>query len=189
MTGAISLPLRRGLALAILLVVVVLTWTLAVAPLIDLSRGRWQDIAALSDQLAGLQAIIGRQPDLERREAAVQSALGAEGGLWTGAGAAEVAATMQDQLRKVIAGSDGQLRSTAVVAEANEHAFHRVTVHFSIEGTLDTVQKALAAVQAARPAMFVESIAIHATGAGGAEHPPQLTMDLDVSGYMTMAGA
>ncbi len=189
MTQAISPPLRRGLALAILLVIVVLTWTFGIAPLIELSRGRWRDIAALSDQLSALQAIAARQPELERRAASAQGALAAEGGLWTGASAAEVGAGMQDQLRKVIAGSGGQLRSTAVIAEANEHGFHRVTVHFSIEGSLDTVQKTLAAVQAARPAIVVESVAIHAAGTAGAERPPQLTMDLDVSGYMTVAGA
>jgi hypothetical protein len=53
---------------------------------------------------------------------------------------------------------------------------------------LDTVQKTLAAVQSARPAMFVESVAIHAADAAGAARPPELTMDLDVSGYMAMVG-
>jgi general secretion pathway protein M len=188
MMGAVSLPLRRGLALAILLVIVALAWTLAIAPLVDLSRARWQDIAEMSGQLARLQAIIGRQPELVRRAAAAQDALTAEGGLWSGDSAAEVAAAMQDQLRKVIGGSGGQLRSTAVVSEANEHQFHRVTVHFTIVGVLDTVQKTLAAVQSARPAVFVDNVAIHATEAAGAARPAELTMDLDVSGYMAVAG-
>jgi hypothetical protein len=96
---------------------------------------------------------------------------------------------MQDRLRKVVAASNGRLRSTAVVSEAMDHGFRRVTVHFSIEGVLATVQATLAAIQSARPAMFVESVAIHATTAGDARNPPALTMDLDVSGYMTAPGA
>ena len=188
MTAAISPPLRRGLALAILLAVIVLGWTLVVAPLIDLATDRQSDIAALSDQLSSLQAVIARQPELERRAAAAQTALGAEGGLWTGASAAEVAAAMQDRLSKVIAAHGGRLHSTAVVAEANDHGFHRVTVHFGIEGVLDTVQATLDAIAAARPAMFVDSLALHATGTAVTTRPPTLTMELDVSGYMAMAG-
>jgi hypothetical protein len=187
MMETVSKPLRRGLALAILLTVLVLAWTLVAAPLIDLSRDRRDDIAALSDQLARLQAIIARQPELQRRAAAAQAALGTEGGLWTGASPSEVAAGMQDRLRKVVAGNGGQLRSTALVAEANEHGFHRVTVHLSIAGVLATVQATLAAIEANRPAMFVESVAIHATGTAATDQPPALTMELDVSAYMPMA--
>jgi hypothetical protein len=188
MMQAVSVPLRRGLALALLLTVLVLGWTLAIQPLIDLSRDRRDDIAALTDQLAHLKSIIARRPDVERRAASDQASLDAEGGLWTEASAAEVAAGMQDRLRKVVAASNGQLRSTAVVSEAMDHGFRRVTVHFGIEGVLDTVQATLAAIQSARPAMFVDSVAIHATTSGDAHNPPGLTMDVDVSGYMMAPG-
>jgi len=186
---SVARPLRRALALAILLALLAAGWTLIAEPLIGLSRDRREDIAALQDQLAGLRAILARQPDLERRAAAGDDALAAQGGLWTGATAAEVAASMQARLRDAAAGSAGRLRSTALVSEANEHGFHRVTVHVSIEGTLETLQATLAAVEAARPAMFVESMAIHATATGGYDRPPGLATELDVSGYMRMAGA
>jgi general secretion pathway protein M len=188
MNAAVSPPLRRVLAVTILLVVMVAAWTLAVAPVIDLSRKRRQDIATLSDELDRLQAIIGREPEMARRAAAEQAALAAEGGLWQGASAAEVAAAMQDRVRGVVADSGGQLRSTAVVSEANEHRFHRVTVHFTVAGVLDTVQKTLAAIQASRPAMFVESVVINASETSGAERAPELTMEIDVSGYMAVTG-
>jgi hypothetical protein len=180
-------PLRRALALAILLTVLVLGWMLLAAPLIDLSSDRRDEIAALSDQVVGLRAIVQRHPELERRAAAEQAALAAEGGLWSGARATEVAAAMQDRLRAVVAGSAGLLRSTALVSEGSDHGFHRVTVRFSIEGTIDTVQATLAAVEAARPAMFVESLAIHAGDTGGEDHPPPLNMELAINGYMRIA--
>lgn|SRR5665213_3132721 len=188
MMTTVSMPLRRGLALVLLVTVLVVGWRLGVQPIIDLSLERRQDIAALSDQLAHLQAIIVRRPELEHRAALEQRNLGTEGGLWTEASAAEVAAGMQNRLRQVIAGGNGRLRSTALLSQANEHGFRRVTVHFSIEGVLGTVQATLAAIQASRPAMFVDSMAIHAAGAGDADTPPALTMELDVSGYMSAAG-
>jgi hypothetical protein len=189
MMDSVSRPLRRLLALTILLAVLVVGWSAVIEPLIDLSRARREEIAGLADQLGRLRAIIGRQPELEQRAAAAGTALTAEGGLWAGSSTAEVAAGMQDRLRKVIADNAGRLRSTAVVGEANEHGFHRVAVHFSIDGTLDTIQATLATAQAARPAMFVDSVAIHATGADDPGHPPALSMELDIVGYMRAAGA
>jgi Type II secretion system (T2SS), protein M subtype b len=188
MMNTVSMPLRRGLALVLLLTGLVMGWHLAVQPIIDLSLDRRQDIATLSDQLSHLQAIIVRRPELERRAVLEQRTLGTEGGLWNQASAAEVAAGMQNLMRQVVADGNGRLRSTALVAQTNEHGFGRVTVHFSIEGVLSTAQATLAAIQASRPAMFVDSMAIHATGAGDAQTPPGLTMELDVSGYTPAAG-
>jgi hypothetical protein len=183
MTTSISRPVRRVVAVVILLAVLMLGWLAVIEPLIDLSRDRRAEIAQLSEQLGLLRAMITRQPELVRRAAAEQAALEAEGGLWTGSSAAEVAAGMQDRLRQVITQNAGRLHSTAIVSQADEHGFRRVTVHFSIEGTLDTVVATLTAIEAARPGMYVDAMAVHATGTGGVEDPPGIMLDLDVTGY------
>jgi hypothetical protein len=180
----VSRPLRSTLALAILLSLLVAGWNFLVQPLIDLSHDRREEIAGLSDQLSRLQAIIAREPELARRAAAEQAALQVEGGLWPGTSPAEVAASMQDQLRRAVADAAGRVRSTALASEAKEHGFYRVTAHFSIEGTLETLQATLGASENARPALFLETLAVHTNGAGDADKPPALTMELDVSGYM-----
>ncbi|MBS0561867.1 MAG: hypothetical protein JSR21_17600 [Proteobacteria bacterium] len=178
---------RRAIALGVLVLLVAAGWLLVAQPLIDLSASRLAEIGALSERLALQRAIIARAPVLQRRAAADRGALDATGGLWKPTGAAELAAGMQERLRPAISGTGGRLRSTAVVAEAEDHGLRRVTVHFSIEGSLQTIQATLAATEAARPAMFVLATTIHAAPVNammGPAGPPPLTMEMDIGGFM-----
>jgi len=187
MMARLPRPARRGIALGVLALVVAAAWVLVAQPLIDLSASLFVEIGTLSERVAMQRAIIARTPALQRRAAADRGALDATGGLWRPTSAAELAAGMQERLRPAIAGTGGRLRSTAVVAEAEEHGMRRVTVHFSIQGSLQTIQAALAATEAARPAMFVLATTIHAAGTNAMMDPagpPPLTMEMDVSGFM-----
>ena len=185
MMQGVSQPLRRALALTILIAAVAMGWGLIVQPLLDLTNARRGEIEALSTELGRLQAIVARKPELERRSSSAQIALDAEGGLWTGLSPAEIAAAMQDRLRQVV-GNSGRLRSATVVSETGDHGFLRIRLRISVEGTLETVQATLGSIESEKPAMFVDSLGIHSVDAGGADHPPALTMEIDVSGYMRM---
>jgi hypothetical protein len=68
----------------------------------------------------------------------------------------------------------------------SERGFLKLTVRFSIQGTLDTVQQTLAAIATTNPALFVDSYTITAPESAGpaADAPPMLNLELDVAGYM-----
>ena len=181
----LSPPWRRVLALSMLACLLLVSWWLVISPLIAALWDRRADIDMLSDQLGRLHAIIVRRPDLERRAVGLENKLAAEGGFWTGASVAAIAADVQDRLRQAVVGSGGRVDSTAEMRETAEHDFHKMTIHFSIEGTLDTLQKTLAAIDASTPALFVDAMTISAPVNGTArDTPPILTFDLDVAGYM-----
>lgn len=185
MTPPVTPPIRRALALAILLCLLIFAWGLVASPLIELSCDRQSEIDALSDELARLQAITARKAELERRAAALHGQLAAEGEFWTGASAAAIAAGVQDRLRQVVAGSGGRVKSTSEAKEGTGPDFHQVTIRFSIEGTLDTVQKTLAAIEASNPTLLVDGLTIAASGGvTPRDRPPSLNLDLDVTGYM-----
>jgi general secretion pathway protein M len=176
--------MRRGLALAILLTVIVLVWSAAIRPLIGLSADRRADIAELSAQLVHLEALIARQPELQRQARAREEQLAAAGGLWRGASATAIAAVVQDLLRKAVEAGGGRIKSSSEAHETGEHGFRRITVHFSIEGTLDTITRTLAAIETARPALFEDQVAIAALDSADANAPPVVHFDLDISGYL-----
>ncbi|HEY1300532.1 MAG TPA: GspMb/PilO family protein, partial [Stellaceae bacterium] len=68
--------------------------------------------------------------------------------------------------------------------------FRKIAVQFSVEGTLDTLQKTLAAVETKTPALFVDGFTVAAAENGaGRDHPPMLDFDLNVAGYMPAAGS
>jgi Type II secretion system (T2SS), protein M subtype b len=59
-----------------------------------------------------------------------------------------------------------------------------VRVRFSIEGTLETVERTLYAVQTSKPAMFVDSMTIAAPNSVSRDRAPRLGLDIEVVGYI-----
>jgi hypothetical protein len=156
-----------------------------IGPLIDLSRDRQSDIASLTEQLDRLEAVAARKPELERKAGSLQALLAAAGGFWDGTSPAAIAAGIQDRLRAAAVGSGGRVKSTSEANEAAEHGFRKVTVRFGIEGTIETLQKTLAAVVTAAPALFVDGFTVAAPANEAVrDHPPVLNLDLNVAGYM-----
>lgn len=176
--------MRRTLAVLILLVVLALGWLLAAGPLLGLSLDRRAEIARLSEQLEHLQAVAARRPGLEQQARAFQ-AQSAAGGHWTGPSTAAVAAAVQNLLRQVVASSGGSLKSTSEAGTLVEHGLRKVTLRFSIDGTIGTAERTLGAIEAASPALFVDSLSITAPGGGlASDRPPVLGLELTVAGYM-----
>jgi len=190
MNIAWSPAMRRVAALAIFSALIALLWLAVMQPLIGLASDRRGDIAELSGQIAQLEGLMARQPGLQRRELSGRAQLAAVGGFWNGASAPAIAAAVQDRLREAVIAGGGQVTSTSEAHEAAEHGFRKITVHFTIEGTLDTMVKTLAAIETARPALFADNFTV-ATQENATEHkgPPTLDLDLDVSGYSAAPGS
>ncbi len=184
-------PSRLGprlLAILVLLVLILLAWNLLIAPFVTLAVDRKTDIATLSDRLERLHAVIARIPHLRGEAASLQAKLAAEGGLWTGSSSTFVATSIQSKIRDAIGSGSGHIRSTAELKGTDEAGLRRVRVHVVIDGTLETVVRTLAGIQATRPPIFVENLTISSPAHIAVDKPPMLTLDLDVLGYMR-AGA
>lgn len=179
--------LRRALAIAILLALPLLVWVAVARPLIGVVVDRQAEIDALSDRLARLRAAIRRIPTLEANEAANKQRLEDAGGIWTDTNEAAIAATVQDRLRQAVGGSDGVVKSTSHLRGSDDKDLQTVRIRFSIEGTLDTVQHTLAAIELAKPAMFVDSMTIAAPATFSTAKPPLLGLDIEVVGFMRNA--
>ncbi len=189
MSFAVSPLLRRIFALGILALVVVLAWSLVVWPLLELSLDRRADIEALAAQASHFEAMIARKPALERQAHAMKQEVAAAGGFWSGPSGAAIAAVIQDRLREAVTAGGGRVKSTSFDHEANERGFRKIVVQFSIEGTLDTLQKTLAAVESKTPALFVDGFTVEAAEAQSArDRAPVLDFDLTVAGYMRGSG-
>jgi hypothetical protein len=176
--------LRRCLAVVILGLVPLLLWTTVVQPLIGVVADRQSQIDRLSDRLARLRAAIRSVPQLERSEAANQQQLEAIGGIWTGTNEASIAAIMQNRLRQAISSSKGVVKSASHLRGNDEKDLQTVRIRFNIEGTLATVQQTLAAIDDARPAMFVNSMTITAPATFPQDKAPMLGLDIQIVGYM-----
>jgi hypothetical protein len=180
---------RRISAIGILAIIGILAWLLLVWPLLEMSLDRRADIDALAAQAGHLQAMIARKPALERKIQVLRQEIPAAGGFWNGPSGAAVAAVIQDRLREAVTAGGGRVKSTSFDREANERGFRKIVVQFSIEGTLDTLQKTLAAVESKTPALFVDALMVEAAESQGVrDRAPVLDFDLGVAGYMRGPG-
>jgi hypothetical protein len=186
----LSPPVRRALALTILLGLLVLVWSAVVQPLFGLTVNRRADITLLDERVGDLEAVAAREAEQQRRVRDGRGRLAAKGGLWTGAGAASIAANVEDRLRAAVAAGGGRVTSTSEAREAGEPGFRKITVHCTIEGSLDTMVKTLTAIETAEPALFVDNLAVAVREIEGERKgPPVLDIDLDVTGYSARKGS
>jgi hypothetical protein len=185
MTLSLTAPVRRGLALLILLVVTLAVWQVVVSPVIELSRSREADIALLTNELERLEATRLREKQLAGRAEQLKTEIAAEGGFWAGPSTTAVAAKVQDRLREAVSSGGGKMNSASELRQINERGFLKVTLRFSIQGTLETVQQTLEAIETTTPALFVDGFTITAPEPMGTPTgPPTLNLDVDVVGYM-----
>ena len=184
MTVALTPTLSRIIALAVLLGLLLLGWFAVASPLVGMISDRHSEIDTFQKRLAILHATIARIPELERRGRSAKAALDAAGSIWIGSSDAAIAATLQDQLRQVVAKGAGVVKSTSYLGATTEKDLQTIRIRLSAEGTLDTLQHTLAAVEGARPPMFVDSMMIAAPAQFTADKPPILTFDFEISAFM-----
>ncbi|HEV2099518.1 MAG TPA: type II secretion system protein GspM [Stellaceae bacterium] len=190
MTNVWSPMMRRTVALAILVTLIALFWLTALRPLLGLALDRRSDITELSEQITRLDGLIARRSGLQQRLLGGKTQLTTVGGFWNGASPAAIAAAVQDRLREAVVAGGGQITSTSEAHEGAEYGFRKITVHFSIEGTLNTMVKTLAAIETSRPALFADNFTVVAQeNATERKGPPILDLDLDVSGYSAAPGS
>lgn len=179
--------LSRTLAVAVLFGLLALAWFAIVSPLISMATDRQGDIETLQERLASLHATIARIPELERRGLAAKAKLDAAGGIWIGASDAAIAASIQDQLRQVITNGRGIVKSTSYLGAIADKDLQTIRIRVSVDGTLDTLQQTLAAVETARPPMSVESMTVAGPAQFVADKPPILALDFEISALMRKA--
>lgn len=189
----LSLPVRRLLAVALLLATVLLAWSGLVGPLLDShaeakvtierlrlavgrSREAGREVAALQAELAGLR---GRQPSA--------------GGFLPGANESVAAAQLQARLKAAVDRAGGDLRSTQILASRDEGRFRRITVRGQMLLRTSALQRMVHELEAASPYLFLDNVEIRVRdapgdrdGAAAIEDPP-LDIRLDLSGYVRKA--
>jgi general secretion pathway protein M len=184
-TFSLTPAVSRTLALAVLVGLFLLGWFAVASPLIGMVSDRQSDIDTLQKRAATLRATIARIPELERRGRTAKEALDAAGSIWVGTSDAAMAATLQDQLRQVVTSSAGVVKSTSYLgAVTAEKELQTIRIRLSADGTLDTLQHTLAAVETARPPMFVENMVIVAPAQFTTDKPPILALDFEISAFM-----
>ena len=185
MTPALTRLMRKILAVAILIAIPLVLWLVVVSPLLAEVTTRKAEIASLDDRLYRLRLAIARIPALRQRDQEMKLELEAQGGIWVDVRETAVSAKIEQVVRQAAGGGDAIVKTTSQLRAVTEQDFIVVKLRVSIDATMAAIERILGKVDTARPAIFVDSMAISApANTNPADRPPMLSMDIEMSGYM-----
>lgn len=188
MTAQVSLPLRRALAVTMLLALVALVLSGVILPLID-------DYRAAKVSVERLEATIQRGHVTDRGIAQMQAELAAlkkrqpsTGGFLQGTNESLAAAQLQDRLKTSVEGAKGELRSTQILPVRDDGKFRRVTVRAQVTVGTAGLQRAFYDVESSPTFLFLDNVIIRVRSApqdrNKLAQDPVLDVSFDLSGYI-----
>jgi hypothetical protein len=183
MTRPSAVFVSRAAALGLPLVLLLLAWSLVVQPVIGWWSDEQETRAELADQVSRLSRVAGRRGGIETALRQMHATLADPALFWIAASEPAVSALIQQRLREAVTAGGGSLRSTTDLPATPEHGLHRVTLRLQAAGTVPALQAMLQAVETTTPALFIDGITINAADSAGAGHPPELSVELDVTGF------
>ena len=181
---------RRGQLLALSLVLLVLggLYFLAVAPVIDLYRGREAHLEDGRMVLPHLQAAAAALPALRARVAELRAAARTRRVTLDGASDAIASANLQSRIEGFAASTGAAIGSTESLPAETADGYRRIGLRFALNGPYETVVKLLAKIEEATPPLIVDNLQVHGVlrrpglppGPGG---DASLDAGLDVYGF------
>jgi general secretion pathway protein M len=194
--------LRRGslasrlLAVALLGAVLLAGYALVVSPVIAAYQEVGQGIEQSQLLLQRYRSLAGERPQLSARLAELEQRAARAGGYLKGSSDALAAAELQDQVRAIIEGAGGSLRSTQILPASPidatvplRKAALRIQLGIDIEG----LQKVLYDLETGQPYLFVDQLTIRPQRtrrrSSELEVEPVLDVSFEVFGYVRAAAA
>jgi Tfp pilus assembly protein PilO len=187
----ISPPLRRPLAVVLLVAVIGLIALDIVLPAIERYTTLEGTIAENETVLRRFQQVAARLPRLEADRASLKQALSAQDGYLKATSDSLIAAEMQGLIKTIADRSGSQLKSTQILPAHEQNGFRRVTARVEIVGTADALERIWYAMESGVPFLFVDTFDIEARPVQRKDRsaPPMIALDVRfvVSAYARAA--
>ncbi len=181
----------RLLAIGLLLGVIAIVYRAAIVPMWGYYVENQESIESYREQTVRFRQIARELPQLERVLAALEQRRDLVGYALPRTSPTLAAASLQNQVKALTGRSGGTLTSTQVLPVVEEAGFQRVAVSVRMTVSVDGLQKILYSLEAARPALFIDNLAIipRATRGRDGERTEHLDVRFDVSGFMRIEEA
>ena len=185
---ALSLPVRRAVALGLLAAVLAIVWLLGPPPYLDSLSAAQADVARAQNLVARYARLAAEKGALQAQVAALRADRGRGQGTFPGDNAQLVAANMQDRVKRLVESSSAVLRSTQVLPTRDESGFRQVSIRVTMETEIEGVQKIFHALESANPYLFLNNVDIRSRVIRSVRQSTDKAMSLnvtfDIYGYM-----
>lgn len=184
----ISPPLRRLIALAILVVLAGAVVGGIIEPIISAYVDAHRTIAQERAAIAHASAAGVDAEALKAELASLRSRPGAVPGVLKSANDSLAAAELQNRLKSAIEAAHGELRSVQALPSRVDAGFRRITVRGQATLKIAGLRHALYDLESGSPLLFLDNVQVDArpdkSGRPGAAQDPTLELRFDVYGYI-----
>ncbi len=149
---------RRLLALFILFAALYLPYVLVVAPIAAEFARVQAEIDENRELIHRYRGIAADRANLEEELSLAQQNILPSQYYLPGANPALVAASLQNQIKKFVESPGGKLLSTQILPPEVEQGSTRVAVRVRTTGSMASLYRALYAIEANRPALFIDTV-------------------------------
>jgi general secretion pathway protein M len=188
MNGKRSLRQRRILALAILVLVLVVLFSVTTLPVLLANQHYRDTIASMENRLQQLQRSAAIGDALKPQYAQLKRWQKTDAQYLKSSSAALAAAELQRMVKTVVQAKNAQILSTQILATRQEEGFDRVSLKVRIRGALENITQAFYVLETGEPFIFLDNVSIRASSGRrirGQIAPVQtLDLDFELIGYM-----
>jgi len=166
---------------------VLLTVVFVITPVRELLASRDVQIAGQRAMLARLGALAAQESEVE---AAAKQAPPETGEYLAGANEGVINADLQTRLKGMVETAGARLRAVRVLPAQNVEHIRYIGSRVEFQGTLPAVHRAIAAMEAAKPYLFVRGAVFKPAppvGRPDAAQEPFIDAELDVFGALRLA--
>lgn len=178
---------RQAIAVGILLSVVFIGWQCAIWPVLEMPLSREAQIADLSREWQFLSSMESQEPLLRRREQQATNELTALRVSWSGRSEIEIAAAIQDVIGTAAQQSGATVTSASMLPHTAGSDAATLSTRARVEGSVNALQTVMAAIDRARPRLFVDNLTVTTISPDTPERPQQLSFEFTVTGYLASA--
>lgn len=187
----VELPARRQrvLALALLLALVLLVWSLVISPFWTAASLHGERVAMLKRQAAAMQGLVEAAPKFDAEAKRLAAMPEIQLLTYSAEQPALAVAQLQGQLSQLFAEAPASLTSSQVIPETREGALTKIALQLTALSDMKALVKALHGIAAARPLLKVEKLVLRdPDGNWGltvqGKVQSKLQVDIIVSAYM-----
>lgn len=193
MNGSLSPPVQRGLAVAILVVLIAVIFFGVVQPLADSYLADRQTIAQLSDAVAKYRRAAEELPARQAQLDALARDQASAAGFLQGPSDTLIAAQIQNRIKSLADAARVDLRSSQVLPGADDGKLKRIAVREQLTGTIGGILAVFHGLEATgSPSLFLDNISMRtrlvAVRANAPATEEIIEVQFDVYGYTHGAG-
>jgi general secretion pathway protein M len=187
----ISPPIRKVLAVVLLVAAVFAAWELVVRPIAAEFAEHEEAVEQNEQLLARFARVAASRGALEKERDRLRGEINGRSGLLAGNNPALVGAGLQDQIKGIVSNHGGRLQSAQILQATSQKEFTRVSVRVVMTSEVPSLQKILYDIETATPYLFVDDVDVRKRvvrrprqQGRSPEVEEQLTVRLTVFGYV-----